>query len=57
MKRIQLEIDDELHRRAKTQASARAITLTRLVREAVDEFVVRLEAAPRQRSTEEGDAS
>lgn len=39
MKAIQLNLDDELHRRAKTRAFQTGLTLTEFVRTAIEEKV------------------
>jgi len=39
MKAIQLNLDDELHRRAKTRAYQTGVTLTEFVRTAIEEKV------------------
>jgi len=44
-----LRLDDELCRRAKAQAAAQGISLTRLVEEAVREHLDRPAPAPRRR--------
>jgi hypothetical protein len=44
-----LRLDDELFRRAKTQAAARGISLTKLVEEAIQEHLDKPAPAPRQR--------
>ncbi len=44
-----LRSDDELFRRAKTQAAAKGISLTKLVEEAIQEHLDRPAPAPRRR--------
>lgn len=41
MKAIQLTLDDELHRRAKTRAFQTGVTLTEFVRHAIEDKVER----------------
>ena len=43
MKSIQITLDDELHRRAKTLAYRTGATLTELIRQAIEDRVERLE--------------
>jgi len=43
MKAIQITLDDELHRRAKTLAYRTGATLTELIRQAIEDRVERLE--------------
>jgi len=46
MKAIQLNLDDELHRRAKTRAYQTGVTPTEFVRRAIEDKVERPEDAP-----------
>ena len=44
-----LRLDDELFRRAKSQAAAKGISLTKLVEEAIQEHLNKPALAPRQK--------
>ena len=43
MKAVQVTLDDELHRRAKTLAYGTGVTLTELIRRAIEDRVERIE--------------
>lgn len=44
--RLHVDIDNELHRRAKIAAARREITMKELIRQAVEDFVQNVEAEP-----------
>ena len=47
--RLHVDIDHELHRRAKIVAARKELTMKKLIEDAVTEFVVRAEAEETER--------